>query len=489
MHRKVIWAAVVLLLAAGIAFGGGQEEKAGVVASSPGGIEWNKPISMVERISGDRYILPQGWKEAMAGITEISFYNSGGLQTDIATYMNMKRFEELTGIKVNAIPLAGELMYSKALSIMVSGDGSVALIGVGGPDTDLMPYVAGNWLVTLDSLFPPEVENLYSPGFKTFYSVANHWYAAPIATLGVGGFFYRPSWLKKAGVEVPTSWEELLVAAQKMREWAKVNVGPDVYGAVFPGLNVNYQYLLQNLTASQGARWYQDRKWKFDSPQFRNAFAMLVELVKTGAASQDCLNMALWDAGRLFGVGKAAFTFGLVSSYAWQYSEQFPDVKGDFVFGPPLRWSVNDPESFQAGVLTANSLAITKAATASQQAAGMLFIDFIRSKEAQRNEAVVELNETFMKAVYAEQDPGKKVDWEFTARCAKELGIAVPAKRDELLFGQTRKTITQYAQTNVFPPGYWEILNKIVEMFGKAALGTITVDEALANVQKFASTF
>jgi ABC-type glycerol-3-phosphate transport system substrate-binding protein len=352
-----------------------------------------------------------------------------------------------------------------------------------------MPYVAGNWLVALDVLFPPEVEALYSPGFKTLYNLANHWYAAPIATLGVGGYFYRPSWLKKAGVEVPKSWEELLVAAKKMREWTKTNVGPDVYGVVFPGLNVNYQYLLQNLTASQGARWYQDKKWRLDTPQFKNAFAMLVELVRTDTASQDCLNMALWDAGRLFGVGKAAFTFGLVSSYAWQYSEQFPDVKNDFGFGPPLRWSVSEPESHQAGVLTANSLAITKAAPAGQQAAAMLFIDFIRSKEAQRNEAVVELNETFMNSVYVEQDPGKKVDWELTARCAKELGIAAPAKRDEMLFGQTRKLLTLYAQTNLYPPGYWEILNKIVEMFGKASLGTISVDEALANVQKFASAF
>jgi len=459
------------------------------IPPNPGGIKWNEPVPIVERISGDKYILPKGWKEATRGVREISFYNSGGLQYDIATYMNMKRFEQLTGFKMKAIPLPGELMYAKALSILVTGDGSVALIGVGGPDCDLMPYAAGGWLVPLDVLYPPEVVNLYSPGLKTLLYTMGHWYASPIATLGTGGQYYRPSWLKNAGVAVPNSWEELLTAAQKCRTWGKQNLGEDYYGIVFPGLNVNFQYFLQGLTASQGERWWQDGKWHFNSPEFKNAFSLAVSLIRQDVASQDCLNLSLWDAGRLFGLGKAAFAAGLVSSYSWQYRTQFLEVKDDFVFQAPLRWSINDPDHYQSGVITANCLAITKYASVQDQAAGMLFIDFLRSKEAQRNEAVVELNETFYTSIYDEINPGEKVDWNLANQAADELGITRPPRRDELLDAKARKILMKYGQTNIFPPGYWEILNKIVEMFGKAVLGEISVEEAIENIQKFASTF
>ena len=64
----------------------------------------------------------------------------------------------------------------------------------------------------------------------------------------------------------------------------------------------------------------------------------------------------------------------------------------------------------------------------------------------------------------SEPNPGQKVDWELAKRSAEELGIATPQQRDELLYAETRKVLTQYAQTSVFPPGYWEILNKIVEI-------------------------
>lgn len=456
---------------------------------NPGGIEWNKPVSMVERIDGNRYVLPEGWKEATAGIKEIAFYNSGGVQYDIATAINMKRFEELTGIKVKAIPLAGELMYAKALSILVSGDGSVALIGVGGPDTDLMPYAGGNWLLPLDVLYPPEVENLYSPALKDLYYTLGHWYASPIATLGTGGFYYRKSWLEKAGVAEPKNWTEFVEASKKMRKWTKENIGEDVYGAVYPGLNINFQYVLQQLTAAQGEKWRKDGKWSFNTPEFKNAFELVVEMIKEDTASQECLNYSLWDAGRLFGLGKSAFVFGLVTSFTSQYMTQYPEVAGDFKFVAPLRWEKNDPDSYQAGILTANSLAITKAASPEQQAAGLLFIDFIRSKEARKYEAVVELNETFYTSIYKEDNPGDTLDWDLVVKTAKELEINPPEKSVDLLEAKARGILVEYAQTNVFPPGYWEIFNKVVEMYGKAVLGESSIDEAIESIQGFADTF
>ena len=66
-------------------------------------IDWNKPVPMVERLTGDQYILPEGWEEATKGVEKLVYYNSGGLAGDIATAINLELFEQKTGIQVEAV--------------------------------------------------------------------------------------------------------------------------------------------------------------------------------------------------------------------------------------------------------------------------------------------------------------------------------------------------------------------------------------------------
>jgi len=59
-----------------------------------------------ERVGSQKYILPEGWKEAVKGVTKIKVSNFGALEHDPATVQNAKAFEQLTGIKVELLAWA-----------------------------------------------------------------------------------------------------------------------------------------------------------------------------------------------------------------------------------------------------------------------------------------------------------------------------------------------------------------------------------------------
>ena len=81
------------------------------------------------------------------------------------------------------------------------------------------------------------------------------------------------------------------------------------------------------------------------------------------------------------------------------------------------------------------------------------------------------------------------MDWNLVNKAAELLEINPPEPQKQLLEAEARNIFMKYSQTNLFPPGYWEVLAKVIEMFGKAALGQISSDEAVVEIQKFADTF
>ena len=48
-------------------------------------INWNKPKPIGERVAGQKYIPPEGWKEAVKGVAKIKVSNFGALEHDPAT--------------------------------------------------------------------------------------------------------------------------------------------------------------------------------------------------------------------------------------------------------------------------------------------------------------------------------------------------------------------------------------------------------------------
>ena len=137
---------LMVFLAAGISYGG--PKKAYEL------INWNKPVPMTERLLADRYILPEGWKEATKGVKKLVFFNSGGLKHDIATAIGMEIFEQRTGIKVRALEVGGAYTFPKFLSVVISKDPSVHF-GFVRAETEYSQVASAGWAHRIDELWPP----------------------------------------------------------------------------------------------------------------------------------------------------------------------------------------------------------------------------------------------------------------------------------------------------------------------------------------------
>lgn len=450
-------------------------------------INWNAPVPWPERLLADKYILPEGWEEALEGVTEITYYNSGSLDGDIATAMNIRRFEELTGIKVNAIPVAADLAYVKGVSTLIARDRSVDAVLSNDPQFDMAAFVAAGWITPVDHMFPPEVQELYNPNLYQALGWGGHWWALPVCTLGHLEF-YRPSWLAAAGVEVPQTWDEYGDAVRRVGQWARSTFGPDYYGSVYVGgsQDILNQYL--SMIWSQGAKLFDEGRYQFESPASRRAFSLMVDLVKEGYVPADVVNYAWGDVGTFFGTGKAGFMSAMQPSFYTVYRTQYPQLQGDFAMYAPPKWSADDPDEWIGrGLIGNNSMLINDAADDRRKAAVMLFFDFIRSREGQRNEVIVEGNESLLLAIWDDPDSEiDKVDWDLANRVADELGIPRVTRPESVPGVEVRRLNMERGVFEVFPPGFPEILRTFIAQFGEAATGRITVDQALKAIQSVA---
>jgi ABC-type glycerol-3-phosphate transport system substrate-binding protein len=478
-------------------FAGGKEEPPAVEAEEMAvelkpweKIDWNKPRSWPERLLADKYILPEGWEEAVEGVEKISFYNIGGIETDIATKMNMMRFEELTGIEIEAIPLAPAFVLSKTLSTLVAKDKAIHGVGMNNPSYNFTPIAV--YLQDVDHMWPSEIKAMYNENLDNYLAWDGHWYAMPVAAVGHLNF-YRKSWFEQAGVEVPTSMVEFAEAAKKVNKWAQENLGPDYYGIVFSvpstELFTRYRELMyaqdQPVIGANG-------RLNFHSKEALNAFNWLVDMFREGLITEDALSFGWMDAANFFGVGKAATITDAPAMFYGFFQSQYPEVGQDMGALTNLKWSEDDPDEWNGrSLIGANSIGLPKYIDDNHKAAVMLFFDYVRSLEGQRNEAIVEGNASFLLHLWETLDEQfAKVDWDLADAAAEELEINPPVRRTEagpMIKGnaiQSEKSLLE-----VFPPYFPEVQNKFNEVFANVATGKMSSEDAMKEVQELADTF
>ena len=450
-------------------------------------IKWDKPKPMTERLLADEYILPKGWQKATKGVKELVFFNSGGLKHDIATAIGMELFEKKTGIRMKALPLGAAYTFPKFLSVVTSKDPSVH-IGFIRAEVEYAHVAAAGWAHPIDELWPPEVQKLYSPGLVDGINWGGHYYGS-VNIVQWYVLYYRPSWLKKAGVtKVPETWEEVYEAAKKCREWAKGNLGRDYYGFTFGATKAGHIHIamLSALTYSQGGRLLKDGKFNLDTPEFANSWNYLVNMINEDVADVACLGYSWNDYQKVFGMGKAAMMLGY-SVYAVKFAE-FPEVTKDWAAVPPPKWDAKQPDSNRVGYINYDEFVINNFADDKHKAAAMLFLVFYRSKEACMYELLVEGNDSFLPAVYEDPNIVDKVDWELAKEVAKKIKTAEPKKMG-VTIPEVRAASAKTARIEAMPPGATYVSDILSEYLGKA--GTKKMDpnkalsEALSKIKKF----
>ena len=440
-------------------------------------IDWNSPVPMTERLLADTWILPEGWQEATEGVEELVIFNSGSLTHDIATAINMERFEQKTGIRVKAIEVGGAHTFPKFLSVVVARDPSVH-VGFIRAETEYSQVAAAGWAHPICELWPPEVQALYSPGLIDGLEWDGRFYGS-VNIVQYYVLFYRPSWLEAAGVEeVPDTWEEVWDAAKKARAWAKENKGPAYFGYVFGATAAGHVHIamLSSWLYSQGETKLIDGEWNLDTPEFRNAWNYLTGLITEDISDVAVLGYGWADYQKAFGMGKAAMMLGY-SVYAVKL-EHFPEVAGDWRAVPPPKWCAAQPEEHRIGYINFDVFMINNFAEDRYKAAAMLFLDYLRSKQASIYELVVEGNDAFLPAVYGIPDIEYRVDWDFATEVAKRIGAPLPV-RAGITIPEVRKASAKTARIEAMPPGGVHLSDLLAEYLAKVVIEGMDSDEAL----------
>ncbi|MGB9700456.1 MAG: extracellular solute-binding protein [Thermodesulfobacteriota bacterium] len=417
-------------------------------------IQWNKPQPISQRIGGEKYVLPEGWKEATKGVIKIKVSNFGALEHDPATVQNAKRFEELTGIKVELLAWAEPPIVAKTISIFAAKSKAVDVLCYDHPTT-YMQMVAGGWLHPVDAIWSdPGVWKLYAPPTKKGLTAPDGRIYGSIGQTKTMMLFYRPSIVSKP----PATWVEL-------QEIAKKVTTDKIWGFVYSaGGEMDIIYPLRDMIYSQGGRMVDLKKQRVivNSPEGKNAWKMLADMVLVDkSAPTSVLEYSWMAASDMFAMGKAAMVMThTVDANRFQDPKKAPAIQNDWAVAPPPKWDKTKPDAYHASYFDIDGYMINKYINDNQKAAAMLFLDFMRSYEASYRELIIEGNEAAVIAVYDHPDAKK-----------------VPAL-------EGRKAAMSRAVLETFPPAGRALTDIIKEFFANVITKKMEAMEALEKCQK-----
>lgn len=444
-------------------------------------IDWDSPMSVYERITGQGpvevippelddygvklsgkkamltgYVLPSGWREAVGDVKKLVLTNSGALPYDPATALNAKIFEKMTGVHLELIEMKDELLWPKTLSAAMAKSTDVDLFYVDRAMIDTSILSAGKWIYPVDVLYPPDVQKLYPEGVLMSLSDKDgHFFATPL-TLWGEYLFYRPSWLRKAGVSEPATWQELVPASKKVDQWVKAEMGAGYTGMVVSVGDPDSVYRLwAAMTYAKDIKILDDEKVVMD-PEVWN---LMTDLWVKGGCAPESIEYNWPDAPEVFAKGKAGFIIaGSVFMNNFGNPEYAEAIQGDWKVAPSPAWkgvgvrgrSLGEPDTW----------AINNFIDPQKKAAAMLWIDFSRSYQAQFNELFVEGNESCMIPVYDH-----------------------PVIKREGTFPDVRAKAVAQHMGESFPPHTEEALEMVKEFLHKVIIGQVDQASALKELQ------
>ncbi|MFI6451661.1 extracellular solute-binding protein [Streptosporangium amethystogenes] len=244
-----------------------------------------------------------------------------------------KAFEQIrqsAGMILNSDEAPDVMEYNK-------GNATAGLLSKQGLLTDLTPEVTKRgW----DKLLSPSIQTTARYDERGVMG-AGKWYGVPNYAEYVM-VYYNKDAFKKAGVEVPTTYEEFTAA---LDTFVKAGTTPiAVGGAEYPAQQIFYQ-----LALSKAQRPWVDAfqlykgKVDFKGPEFRYAADTFADWVKKGYVEADSAAIKAEDMGVSFIGGK----YPILVSGSWWYGRFVSDVK-DFEWGSFL-WPGNTMSAGSSG--------------------------------------------------------------------------------------------------------------------------------------------
>ncbi len=176
-------------------------------------------------------------------------------------------------------------------------------------------------LAPIDDLMSDGFAETFVPTFLDLQKVDGQTWGLPIAA-SARGMFYNEDLLAQAGVDVPTTWEETLAAAEKISK-----LSDEIYGIGVQGSGLDTEgYWFYSLWTHGGDIMGDDGRSGFASEAAIAATQNYIDLIDAGVTQPGVLGSNREDLQNLFTAGK----LGIVLSGPWlnaQLADEAPDMK------------------------------------------------------------------------------------------------------------------------------------------------------------------
>ncbi len=237
-----------------------------------------------------------------------------------------KDFEaENPDIDLNIEIVSWNDLYTK-VSTMISTNQAPDILNI---DT-FADYVADDLLMPAEDYVSDELKAKFFESFWNANEIDGTVYALPILA-SARALWYNQDLLDEAGVEVPTTWDELTEACAKLKE----TFGDDVYPWGIDMTTDEGQAAFSYYTWNNGGGFVdEDGEWALNSEANAEAIEYAVGLVNDGYTNEDPANQTRYDLQDLFGAGKLAMMIGPNNVPTYIADKGYTDVNYGFTTIP-----------------------------------------------------------------------------------------------------------------------------------------------------------
>jgi multiple sugar transport system substrate-binding protein len=258
------------------------------------------------------------------GTGTITWYANqfGPTSTDVRETL-ITAFEKANpGIKVKLEQAPSDSdAYRSALTTQISG-GSSSFDVYNGDVVWPAQFGKAGLAQPLNDLIPSSYWRQFSPGLVDGLTYNGKIMAAPLFTDNAF-LFYRKDLLEKAGLPVPTTWEQLRQEARQLQDAGQVRYGFAAQWAGYEGLTCDWTEF--SADASGSSVDYQGTTARIDTPENLKALTYMKGLIDDGIAPKAVTTFKEGESQALFTSGQVAFLRNW--AYAYSDAEENPNSK------------------------------------------------------------------------------------------------------------------------------------------------------------------
>ena len=247
-------------------------------------------------------------KTASSGPVEIDWWvlSGGAGADDPRTEMNKRVAAEFEAahpnVKVNVNVFENEAFKQKIQLAIQAGDPPDLFHSWGGGV--MVEYANQGQLMDITSFVKKTLSKKIGIGALGVYGYDGKYYGAPY-DMGAVALWYNKDILDEVGIEVPTTWADLLSSVSKIKKAGYVPIALGA-GDKWPA-HFWWVYLAMRLGGIDAFNAAYGGDGSFKDETFVNAGKMLQQLVMLRPFQTGFLSASYDDEARLFGDGKAAF--------------------------------------------------------------------------------------------------------------------------------------------------------------------------------------